>query len=162
MSNKHEIPPLSGTVNLSFWNLGTKLLQISYDTDSVYLFSHGTAVFEFTSNSHVLDIRNQDNPRLIGYIRTPKGRGFGKALEFKSAQHISATGVPVCTILYTKPHVEMFLRFEEAICKMLTLYDDTDMLIDHEDQKFNAFINCNWKQLEQLYPQHKDLTITFN
>ena len=154
MSNKHEIPPLSETVNLSFWNIGTKLLQISYDTDSVYLFSHGTALLEFTSDSRVLDIRNPDNPRLIGYIHTPKGFEFGQALELESVQHTSSTGVPVFTVLYTRSHVEMFLRFEEAICKMLTM--------DKEPETLIAFLDGNWGALKQLNPSHKDLTISFN
>lgn len=147
-----SIPPIHETHSLAYWNSGRVLLNISYDTDSVYLLVEGIPTIEFTYDSRVLDIRNPDKPRLIGNIRTPKGYAFGSALEFVSTQYALSTGLPSCTILYDDSHFEIFLRFEKELCKMLSInnYD-----------KLNAFLS-DWGEFKKLKPEHKSLTITFN
>lgn len=130
-------------------------LNISYNTDSVYLYKESSAkdgtmvpVLEFTYNSSVLDIRDLDQVRCIGYLRTPPGVEFGRALMFESSK--LENGKPVFTIHYNKPHVEIFLRFEEAICKMLCK-DGIETLY--------AFLDQDWKKIKERNLHHSELII---
>ena len=151
-----SIPPIHETSCIAYWNTPPVILGISYDTDSTYLFVSDIPVIEFTANCEVLDIRNPDSPRLIGRLRTPKGYNFGTALEFVSSQVNSSNGLRTCSILYVDNHVDIFLRFEEALCKMLTTPEN-------EEGEYNnllAFLR-NWDEFKQLNPSHKSLTITF-
>lgn len=152
-----SIPQIHETHNLAYWNVGMVLLNISYETDSVYLFVEGVPIIEFTANCEVLGIADPAQPRLIGRIRTPKGYSFGTALEFVSTQHVSPTGLPSCSILYVDKHVDIFLRFEEALCKMLIGFE----AMDGDKSKLNAFTR-DWDAFKLLNPSHKSLTITFN
>ncbi len=159
MPNKHNIPDYEDTTMLAMIVTDDDLcylsLNISYNTDSVYLYRESAAkdstmcaVMEFTSNSTVLDVRNLDEVRSIGYLRTPPGAEFGTALMFESST--LEKGRPVFTIHYNKPHVEMFLRFEEAICKMLC---------KENIESLYAFLDQDWEKIKGYNLQHKDLII---
>lgn len=151
------IPPIHETSCIAYWNIPPVILGISYDTDSTYLFVSDIPVIEFTANCDVLNVLDPHNPSLIGRLRTPKGYAFGTALEFVSTQHVSPTGFPSCSILYVDKHVDIFLRFETALCKMLTTPENKE----GDYCLLKAFMR-NWDEFKQLNPSHKSLTITFN
>lgn len=141
---KHEIPEFDDTVILDSITCPDDkellILTISYQTDSVYLFKESFSkdynfkpLLEFTSNSVVLDVRNLEEVKCMGYIRTPAGVEFGSALMFEST--LCKKGTPAFKIHYDKPHVEMFINFEKEICKMLVA-NGTDALYQFLDQDF--------------------------
>lgn len=136
-------------------------LKISYETDSVYLYvAHieddtPSAILEFTSNSAVVDVRDQKNPKLLGYLRTPPFYKFGSALEFVSSAP-SVNDQPAMWLLYEKPHVEMFINFEKTLCKLLTVYHDSP------NRLINDFLNADWGALKAANLSHPELTIAFN
>ena len=153
----NHYPAIEETSCIAYWNIPPVILGISYDTDSTYLFVSDIPVIEFTANCEVLDIRDPDSPRLIGRLRTPKGYNFGTALEYVSSQVNSSNGLRTCSILYVDNHVEIFLRFETALCKMLTTPENKE----GDYGLLKAFMR-NWDEFKQLNPSHKSLTITFN
>lgn len=160
------IPDYNATTILATWldDLGECLyeLRISYKTDSVYLYEYHLEedipppVLEFTSDSHIYDVRDQKKPKLIGRIRTPHNRECGDALEFVSCTS-SVNGQPAMRVLYAKPHVEMFINFEKALCKLLTKwrYSSSYWLI-------NDFLNADWDALKAANLSHPELIIDFN
>lgn len=150
-------PAIEETTCIAYWNTPPVILAISYDTDSTYLFIDDIPVIEFTANCDVLNILDPHDPSLIGRFRTPKGYSFGEALEFVSTQCTSSTGERTCSILYVDKHVDIFLRFEEALCKMLTTPENEE----GEYKNLLAFLR-NWGEFKRLNPSHKSLTITFN
>lgn len=159
------IPDYEDTTTLALWvgDLGECLyeLKISYETDSVYLYvsyvedDAPSVVLEFTSNSAVVDVRDQKNPKLLGCLRTPPFYRFGSALEFVSSTQ-SVNGQSAMCVLYEKPHVEMFINFEKELCKLLTVYHDSP------NRLINDFLNADWDALKAANLSHPKLTIAFN
>jgi hypothetical protein len=113
---------------------GLFYFAISTDTDSVYLFKDGgdsfPAVLEFTPSSEVIE-RVSGKDSYLGWIKTPQGKQFGKALEFYSIDPSKFT------MTYDKPHVEMFIELEKKICRYLVQDKDPEIL--------KAFLQQNWE-----------------
>jgi hypothetical protein len=164
--SKHTFPNIEDTATL--WIGSTDScpnflsLNISYKTDSVYLYKESFAkdgtmipVLEFTSNCKVLDIRDINQVRCIGRIRTPAGVRFGSELMFESTE--LENGRAVFTVHYDKPDPQMFINFEQRICQMLC-QDNCDAL--------DEFLDQDWKKLKARNSsgglQSKDLIIRFN
>jgi hypothetical protein len=135
--------------------------NISYRTDSVYLYEYyvednePSPILEFTSFGHVYNVRDQKTPKLIGRLHTPRGCKFGSTLEFVSSTQ-SVNEQPAMRVLYEKPHVEMFINFEKALCKLLTMrrhYSSNRLII--------GFLNADWGALKAANLSHPELTIAF-